>query len=109
MRSKHFSILYLSNAYQQLPLEEASHKFVTLNTYCGLYRYTRLAFGVASAPAIFQKNIDNILQGIPEVLHYIDDLLVTGKTLVEDMRNLEMVQQRGKQYGVRSKREKCRL
>ena len=106
---KHFSVLDLSNAYQQLLLEEASRKFVTINTHRGLYRYTRLPFGIASAPAIFQKTMDTILQGIPGVLCYIDDLLVTGKTLGEHMRNLEMVLQRAKQYGVRIKREKCRF
>ena len=32
---KHFSILDLLNAYQQLPLEDASRKFITINTHRG--------------------------------------------------------------------------
>ena len=60
---KYFSKLDLTNAYQQLLLEEDSRKF-TINTSKGLYRYTRLPFGVASEPEVFQKTMDSILQGI---------------------------------------------
>jgi len=48
-----FSKLDLANAYQQVPLDEASKQYVTINTHKGLYRYNRLPFGVSAAPAIF--------------------------------------------------------
>ena len=48
-------------------LDEDSRQFVTVNTHLGLYRYTRLPFGVASAPAIFQHTMDTILQGLNHV------------------------------------------
>ena len=67
---KSFTTLDLSHAYQQLILEESSHRFVTVNTHRGLYRYTRLPYGVASAPAMFQKTMDTLLQGIPGVICY---------------------------------------
>ena len=34
---KYFSVLDLSNVYQQVLLEDESHKFVTINTHHGLY------------------------------------------------------------------------
>ena len=43
-------------------LDEASRPYVTVNTQKGLYRYLRLPFGVASAPAVFQKAMDALLQ-----------------------------------------------
>ena len=43
-----FSMLDLSQAYQQVLLEEDSHKYVTINVHEGLYRFNRLPFGVAS-------------------------------------------------------------
>ena len=49
-----FTTLDLSRAYLQLELEEESQELVTINTPKGLYKYTRLPFEVASAPAIFQ-------------------------------------------------------
>ena len=55
---------------------------MTINTQKGLF-HTRLPFGVSSAPAIFQRIMDNLLQGIPQVCVYLDDILVTGKSTEE--------------------------
>ena len=62
-----FTKLDLQQAYLQLQLEEESRKYVTINTHRGLFEYTRMPFGVASAPALFQRVMDSILQGIPSV------------------------------------------
>ena len=104
---KKFSKLDLSQAYQQLTLDTESSKYVTINTHRGLYRYLRLPFGVASAPAIFQKVMDTILQGIPHVICYIDDILVTGANDSDHLNNLATVLQRLETHGVRMKKAKC--
>ena len=73
-----FTKLDLSQAYQQLPLDEESKQYVVINTHKGLYRYTRLPYGISSAPGIFQRVMENLLRGIPGVIVYLDDILVTG-------------------------------
>ena len=75
---KKFTKLDLSQAYLQLVLSKESTKYCTMNTHQGRYRYECLPFGVASAPAMFPKIVDTILQGIPHVICYIDDILITG-------------------------------
>ena len=52
---KAFTKLDLANAYTQLELNAKSKNLVTINTLKGLFRYNRLPFGVAAAPAIFQR------------------------------------------------------
>ena len=104
---KKFSKLDLSQAYQQVPLDEESRKYVTINTHRGLYRYTRLPFGIASAPAVFQKTMDTILQGIPNVICDTDDILVTGVDDEAQLRTLSKVLERLQKHGVRLKKSKC--
>ena len=106
---KFFSKLDLSQAYQQMLVSEESAKYLTINTHLGLYQYNRLPFGVASAPAIFQRAMDQILQGIPGVICYIDNILVIGSTWDEHLQRLEEVLKRLKSHGLRVKRNKCVL
>ena len=102
-----FTTLDLSHAYLQLELEEESQELVTINTPKGLYKYTRLPFGVASAPAIFQRTMESVLQGLPMVCVYIDDIIVSGKTPEEHLYNLNEVLQRLESAGLHLKQEKC--
>ena len=104
---KTFTKLDLEHAYQQVPLTEESRKYTTINTHKGLFQYNRLPFGVASAPGIFQRTVESLLQGIPHVCVYLDDILVTGSTAEEHLRTLEEVLTRLDQAGVRLKRSKC--
>ena len=70
-KGKIFCKLNLSQAYLQLQLDDASIPYVAINTHQGLYSFTRLPFGVASAPAIFQM--------MDTVLCYFDDIPVSGE------------------------------
>ena len=104
---KLFSKLDLAHAYQQIPLAKESKIFVVINTHKGLYRYNRLPFGISSAPAIFQRMMEGILQGIPHVTVYIDDILVTGATDREHLENLQEVLTHLEKAGIRLKKHKC--
>ena len=104
-----FTKLDLSQAYQQILLDEDSREYVTINTHKGLYRPTRLPFGVASASAIFQSKIEQVLQDIPMVVCRVDDILVSGKNDQDHLKNLNEVLTRLKQAGLRLKMEKCKF
>ena len=102
-----FTKLDLSYAYQQLVLEEESAMRATINTHKGLYKYNRLPFGVATAPALFQRVMESLLKDLPYVCIYLDDILVTGKTQAEHLSNLDEVLTRLQEAGVRLKESKC--
>ena len=50
-----------------------------------------MPFGVTSAPVIFQRTIDQVLQGIPVLSFYVDDILITGANDAEYLHNLSKV------------------
>ncbi|PAV71140.1 hypothetical protein WR25_07338 [Diploscapter pachys] len=77
---KKFSKMDLSEAYMQVEMDEKSKDYLMVNTHKGLYRYNRLPFGIASAPAIFQEIMDNVLAGMDGVMVYLDDIIITAKS-----------------------------
>ena len=103
---KIFSKIYLSQVYQQLPLADESKKYVVINTHKGLFRYTRLPFGISSAPDIFQRVMENILQGIPNVIVYLDDILLSSATESEHIQLVDQVLERLEKAGLHAKKEK---
>ena len=58
---------------------------------------------------MFQKTMNTLLQGIPGVICYIDDILVTGTSKEEHLQNLTKVLDKFKEYGVRVKQDKCKI
>ena len=61
---------------------------------------------MASTPATFQKTMDTLLQGTPDIIHYVDDILVAGTSKEEPLRNLTKVFDKFMEYGVRVKQDK---
>ena len=103
---KKFTKIDLRSAYQQLVLDEESQKLCTINTHKGLFRYTRLPFGISSSPAIWQRFIEQVLAGLDRTCVIMDDLLVGGTNDDEHLKNLEAVFKQFLKFGLRVK-PKC--
>jgi hypothetical protein len=104
-----FAKLDLADAYLQLEVAPESRELLTINTHRGLYQYTRLPFGIKTAPAIFQQVIDTILSGIPGVAAYLDDVLIVAGSPDELRSRIEIVLQRIQDNGFRLRPEKCQF
>ena len=104
---KTFSKLDLSNAYQQLELDDESRELTTINTTKGLYQFTRCPYGISTAPSIFQRTMDSLLADIPQTAVFLDDVLVTGNSEEEHLANLNAVMTRLENAGLRLRKEKC--
>jgi hypothetical protein len=57
-----FSKLDLKWGFHQIQLSEESRHITTFATHRGLYRYTRLMFGVSSAPEKYQQIIRDVFR-----------------------------------------------
>lgn len=104
--AKFFSKIDLSHAYNQIELDE-SKKYTVINTHRGLFRYNRLVYGLSSSVGIFQRIMTNILQGIPHVHAFLDDVIIGGGTKAEHLQALEAVFKRLADNGLRVKKNKC--
>ena len=81
-----FTRLDLARARQMKVKPECQH-LLTINTHLGLFRHTRLPFGISTAPSLWQKAMAQILQGLQGVIVFIGDILVTRRTREEHIRN----------------------
>lgn len=102
-----FTKIDLSNAYLQMPVHEDDRKYLTLNTHKGLYRPTRLFYGVAMAPSKFQREMENLLNGIEGLEVFIDDLRLTAPDDETDLERLEEVFIRLDRANMRVNLNKC--
>ncbi|KAJ7993939.1 hypothetical protein DPEC_G00259880 [Dallia pectoralis] len=62
----------------------------TFITHTGLYRYTRMPFGLSSAPSCLQKIMSTILASCPGTVAYLDDIVVHGPDV--DTHNVRLEQ-----------------
>lgn len=104
---KQFSKLDLSMAYNQFVLDEESQNITCINTHRGIFKYTRLVFGLASAPAIFQRAMENVLSGMDGVLCLLDDVLITAPDKKTHLERLYAVLDRLQNAGLTLQKEKC--
>lgn len=103
-----FSVLDLSKAYLQLELDERAQELLTVNTHLGLFRFRRLPYGVACAPAVFQAVMDQILHGLSGTACYLDDV-IAGADRKQCLDWLEQVLIRLREHGLRVNTDKCKL
>ena len=104
---KVFSKLDLTNAYQQLAVSEESREILTINTHKGLFTYNRLPFGISSAPAVFQRTLEELFRGQQGVAIYLNDILVTGRDADEHNERLQKVLETLSKAGLCLKKSKC--
>lgn len=92
-KGKYFTSLDMFSGFHQILISpEHIHKtgFVTPD---GHYEYVRMPFGLANAPAVFQRAITKALGTLRDniALVYLDDVLIPSKTVEEGLHNLELV------------------
>ena len=91
--------------------EEHKSKTVFRTSFCQLYEFDRLPFGLCNAPATFSRLMDNEMSRLPwEVcLYYQDDIIVFSKDWDEHIQRLLKVFQRLREANLWLGHKKCTL
>ena len=98
--------LDLADAFNQIKLSPESQKRLALSTHRGVLLQLRLPFGISSALGYFQEIMDQLTSDLNGVAAFIDDILVSGMTASEHLRNLRALLQRLQERGLRCRLEK---
>ncbi|XP_056014988.1 uncharacterized protein K02A2.6-like [Ostrea edulis] len=102
-----FSKLDAASGFHQLKLHEDSQKLTTFITPFGRYCYTRVPFGISSAPEIFQRRMGEVLSGLEGVESIIDDVIIYGSSRNEHDRRLKAALDRIRDAGIKLNPNKC--
>ena len=105
---KVFSSLDLRSGYYHIGLKDlAKPKSALVLSSLGKFQFNRVPFGLAQAPAYFQKLINDILKGCNFAMGYLDDIIIYSRSEKEHLEHLEEIFTRLKAAGLELKLEKC--
>lgn len=106
-KGKLFTKLDVKNAFHQIEISKESRYITTFITRKGLYRYTRLMFGITCAKEMFQKIMEQILAGCQGCFNYVDDIIVYGENIEQLNMRVDKVLKACKDYNVVLNEDKC--
>ena len=81
----------MRNGYYQMSVKESALPKTASITPKGHCEFLRMPFGLATAPHTFQCAVSNIFRSNPNVLVFLDDLLIHDKSIEKHTNNLENV------------------
>ena len=109
----YFSTLDLASGFWQIRMEPDSREKTEFVAPHGLYEFLVMPFGLTNAPAVFQRLMQKVLNGLnPDdgkqfVAAYLDDILIFSETLQDHLTHLRKVIDRLKSANLKLKPAKC--
>ena len=79
--AKYFAKYDAAQGFYQISLDESSSRLCTFATPFGRYKFNRLPFGIKSAPEIYQRVMDQIIEGMPNTHVIMDDVVQCAESM----------------------------
>ena len=114
-KAKFFTTLDMASGYWQIRVHPDSQEKTPFVTPQGLYEFWVMPFGLCNAPAVFQRFMQQVLQGLnpqegPDFVSvYLDDVLIFSETLDEHLEHLQLVISRVEGAGMKLKPSRCQF
>ncbi|GFU72012.1 retrovirus-related Pol polyprotein from transposon 297 [Trichonephila clavipes] len=105
----YMSTIDLRSGYHQVKVAAEDRDKTAFTCPFGIYKFTRMPFGLRNAPATFQRLIDKFRSGLNNVLalSYLDDIIILSPTFQKHLSDLEQVFKRLSLFKLNANREKC--
>ena len=109
--AKYFSTLDLRQGYWQVENDPETADKTTFITRRGAFKFKVLPFGLSNAPAVFQRLMNMVMQGLTweACLVFLDDIIVISSTFEQHLERLSAVFGRLRSANLKLKPSKCKL
>lgn len=105
--AKYLTKIDLLKGFYQVPLTERARAMSAFVTPEGHFEYTVLPFGMKNSGSTFQRLANTLIEGLPNVRAYIDDLVIFSSTWEEHIRDLETLMSRLREARLTINLKKC--
>ena len=104
---KYISEIDITKAYHQIKLHPNSRAYTAFPTSKGLMQYKRMPFGLVTACASYIRLMRKVLDSVPNVSVYFDNIYVISASWIEHLDTLRIVLERLRSHGLTARPSKC--
>ena len=104
---KYFSTLDLHAGYHHIPLDGSSITKTAFTSPFGKYKYIKVPFRLAQAPAYFLKCMTGVLKDFPFAIAYLDDVIIFSRMAEEHLNHIRQVFEKLQNAHLSMKFSKC--
>ncbi|MBW0474255.1 hypothetical protein O181_013970 [Austropuccinia psidii MF-1] len=109
-KDKYITKMDCMKSFHQNGLKPNSMKLLRIIPHMGIYKYTRMQFGIKNAPAHFQRMMDTIFQDVileGWMVVYIDDIIIYSETLEDHVQYIDRVLSKFTPINLKISLKKC--
>ena len=105
--SKIYSTFDMRSGYYHMVLSEESRPKTAFVSSFSKWEFKRCPFGLAQAPAYFQRLVNKVLSGLTFAFGYLDDILVFSPDMESHLKHLRLLFERLRSADLKLKEVKC--
>jgi hypothetical protein len=105
--AKFFTSLDLASGYWQIGLGNLAKQKTAFISQKGLFQFEVLPFGLSNAVSAFQRTMEVVLEGVPNVKVYLDDILIFSENFEDHLHHIKTVFQKLLEANLKIKPSKC--
>ena len=97
----------MRSGYYHMVLSKESRPETAFVSSYGKWEFKRCPFGLAQAPAYFQRLVNEVLSGLTFAFGYLDDILVFSPDMKSHLEHLRLLFERLRAADLKLKEVKC--